>query len=173
MQSSATRAHTAYQRAEKQEQPEASTDPLQSDAYQAILYSSLPEPEKEPARLAQEILTMLVGGSATTAKVMTRTTYHLTSEPAMLARLREELKTIMPDPFVTPAMEQLEQLSYLVSLPISNFRHDLERDVRFLRSLQLQWGLSPLKIGRGLTIYRRPSSKNRYGLRQRCGRDCR
>ncbi len=136
MQSSATRAHIAYQMADKREELEASTDCLQSDAYQAILYSSLPEPEKEPARLAQEILTMLVGGSATTARVMTRITYHLISEPAILARLREELKTIVSDPFVTPALEKLEHLSYLVSLSISNFRHDLERYVRHLRSLQ-------------------------------------
>ena len=115
MQLSATRAHQAYQSTGKQEQLGASTKPLPSDAYQAILHSSLPEPEKEPPRLAQEILTLLVGGSATSSKVMTRITYHLTSEPATLTRLREELKTIMPDPLVTPTLEQLEQLPYLVS----------------------------------------------------------
>ena len=47
---------------------------------------------------------------------MTRITYHLTSEPAMLAQLRGELAMVMPDPYVTPPLEQLEQLPYLVSL---------------------------------------------------------
>ena len=123
MQSSATRAYTAHQNTEKDEQLSAITTPLQTDAYQAILNSSLPQPEKKPARLAQEILTLLVGGSATSSKIMTRITYHLTSEPAMLARLRDELTTIMPDPYVTPPLEQLEQLPYLVSFlyPFSTF----------------------------------------------------
>lgn len=116
MRASATRAYVAYKNSRKGEQLTA-TPPLQTDAYQAILNSSLPEPEKEPARLAQEILTLLVGGSATTARVMTRITYHLTSEPAMLAQLRDELTTAMSDPYVTPSLEQLEQLPYLVGIP--------------------------------------------------------
>ena len=116
MKSSATHAYMAYRNAQKQEQQVATTTTTtQTNAYQAILNSSLPEPEKEPARLAQEILTLLVGGSATTSRVMTRITYHLTAEPAMLARLRDELITVMPDPSVTPSLEQLEKLPYLAS----------------------------------------------------------
>lgn len=119
MQSSATYACKTYQTAKKQEQSAVTESPGQIDAYQAILNSSLPEPDKEPARLAQEILTLLLGGSATTAKVMTRIAYHLTSEPAMLACLRDDLMTVMPDPFVTPPLEQLERLPYLVAFLFS------------------------------------------------------
>ena len=119
MKSSATHEYMAYRNAQTQEQQAATTTttnpPRQTNAYQAILNSSLPEPEKEPARLAQEILTLLVGGSATSSRVMTRITYHLTSEPAMLARLCDELITVMPDPYTTPPLEQLEKLPYLVS----------------------------------------------------------
>ena len=114
MQSAAAREYVAYQQAEKPDHLSVET-PLQSNAYQAILNSTLPGPEKEPARLAQEILTLLVGGSATSARIMTRTTYHLCSEPALLARLREELKTVMPDPYAMPRLEQLETLPFLVS----------------------------------------------------------
>ena len=116
MKSSATHAYIAYRKAQKPEQQvkTTTTAPHQTNAYQAILNSSLPEPEKEPARLAQEILTLLVGGSATSSRVMTRITYHLTSEPAMLARLRDELITVMPDSNTTPPLEQLEKMPYLV-----------------------------------------------------------
>ena len=116
MRSSATRAYTTYQNARNKREIPADAAPLQTDAYQAILNSSLPESEKKPARLAQEILTLLVGGSATTARVMTRMTYHLASEPALLAKLRDELVMVMPDPYVTPPLEQLEKLPYLVGL---------------------------------------------------------
>lgn len=119
MRSSAIHAYKTYRTAEQQEQLAATETPHQTDAYQAILNSSLPEPDKEPARLAQEILTLLVGGSATTAKVMIRVAYHLTSEPAMLACLRDDLMTVMPDPFVTPPLEQLERLPYLVGFLFS------------------------------------------------------
>jgi cytochrome P450 len=115
MQASAAQAHVVHRNNEKHEQS-TSTDPIKHDAYQAILNSTLPPVEKKPNRLAQEILTLLVGGSATSSYVMTRMTFHLTSSPAILGRLREELKTIMPDPFVTPELEKLEQSKYLVSL---------------------------------------------------------
>ena len=122
MQRSATRACAN----KKEEQPVASKAQSENTAYQAILNSSLPAQEKEPARLAQEILTLLVGGSATSSKVMTRTTYHLASEQAMLARLREELITAMPDMNVTPPLEQLERLPYLVRFQVLSLSVDLK-----------------------------------------------
>ena len=118
MQLSAAHAHAAHHQMTKQAPSQADT-PLHSNAYRAILNSSLPDHEKEPARLAQEILTLLVGGSATSARVMTRTTYHLASEPALLRRLRDELETVMPDPSMTPPLEQLETLPFLVRFPPS------------------------------------------------------
>lgn len=118
MQRSATRACANR----REERPVASKTQSENTAYQAILNSSLPEQEKEPARLAQEILTLLMGGSATSSRVMTRITYHLASEQAMLARLREELITAMPDMNVTPPLEQLEKLPYLVRFQVLSSR---------------------------------------------------
>ena len=85
------------------------------NAYHAILSSSLAPSEKEPNRLSQEILTLFVGGSATTARVMTRVAYHVTADREVFLRLRKELEEAMPDPFTTPELEELERLQYLVS----------------------------------------------------------
>ena len=86
------------------------------DAYQAILGSSLPEPEKKPDRVAQEVLTLLVGGSATAMRVMSRIMFHVNSSPYVLSRLKHELDAIMPTPNVHPELRVLEQQCYLVSI---------------------------------------------------------
>lgn len=85
------------------------------NAYQAILNSTLPEKEKEPDRVAQEVLTLLVGGSATTMRVMSRVLFHIVSTPHILGALRIELDTIMPVADSHPELELLEQQRYLVS----------------------------------------------------------
>ncbi|MCJ1289196.1 hypothetical protein MMC34_000728 [Xylographa carneopallida] len=86
------------------------------NAYHAILSSSLAPSEKEPNRLSQEILTLFVGGSATTARVMTRVAYHVTADREVFLRLRKELEEAMPDPFTTPELEELERLQYLTAV---------------------------------------------------------
>ena len=88
------------------------------DAYRAILSSNLPEPEKKPDRVAQEVLTLLVGGSATTMRVMSRIVFHINSTPHILSHLRSELDAIMPTLNVHPELEVLEQQRYLVSMKI-------------------------------------------------------
>ena len=85
------------------------------DAYRAILSSNLPEMEKEPDRVAQEVLTLLVGGSATTTRVMSRVLYHVVSTPHVLGHLRSELEAVMPVPDTYPELEVLEQQHYPVS----------------------------------------------------------
>lgn len=86
-----------------------------TNAYQAILNSTLPEKEKEPDRVAQELLTLLVGGSATTMRVMSRVLFHVVSTPHILDALRIELDTIIPVADSRPELELLEQQRYLVS----------------------------------------------------------
>ncbi len=89
--------------------------PVKPDVYQTIIASDLPPQEKEAGRIAQEVFTLIFAGSSSTARVLTRTTFHLASDPAIQNRLRQELKTIMADPSASPEMEQLEALPYLVS----------------------------------------------------------
>ena len=45
------------------------------DAYRARLSSTLPDVDKEPDRVAQEVLTLMIAGSATTMKVILRIVY--------------------------------------------------------------------------------------------------
>ncbi len=88
------------------------------DAYRAILSSTLPEFEKRPDRVAQEVLTLLVGGSATTMRVMSRIVFHVNSTPHVLSHLRSTLDAIMPVPTAHPELEVLQQQRYLVSSKI-------------------------------------------------------
>ena len=114
MQSSAVKAHKDFHRNGRQKGGPTSSE--KPSAYRAILESSLPPQEKEANRLSQEVVTLLIGGAATTARVMTRLTVFLTTDPAILRRLREELEQVMPDPPVVLELEDLEELPYLVSL---------------------------------------------------------
>ncbi|KAL9634071.1 MAG: hypothetical protein Q9204_003151 [Flavoplaca sp. TL-2023a] len=83
------------------------------DAYRAILSSTLPEIDKQPDRVAQEVLTLLVGGSATTMRVMLRIVYHVNSTPGVLSRLTKTLDAVMTTPTTDPELEVLEKQEYL------------------------------------------------------------
>lgn len=84
------------------------------DTYRAILGSTLPKLEKKPEHVATEILTLLVGGSATIIRVMSRIVFLVISTPQVLDHLKRELDAIMAAPNVHPALEVLEQQPYLV-----------------------------------------------------------
>lgn len=85
------------------------------DAYWAILTSNLPECDKEPDRVAQEVLTLLVGGAVTTERVMSRIIYHVSSSSYVLHELRKSLDAIMPLRTTHPELHVLEKQEYLVS----------------------------------------------------------
>ena len=111
------RAHAAVRHGAGGEQLTSALDTKSAtpNVYQAIIKSSLPPQEKVAHRIAQEVFTLVVAGSSSAARVMTRMTFHLASEPSILERLQQELRTLMIDRFVTPELEQLEALPYLVS----------------------------------------------------------
>ncbi len=116
---STARRYLSHHLAAKKNDHERQTDELSRpkvDAYQAILGSSLPEAEKRPDRVAQEVLTLLVGGSATAMRVMSRIVFHVNSSPYVLSRLKYELDAIMSAPNVHPELKVLEQQCYLVSI---------------------------------------------------------
>lgn len=87
-----------------------------TDAYWAILSSNLPERDKEPDRVAQEVLTLLVGGSATTMRVMNGIIYHVSASSHVLHELRKSLDAIMPLRTAYPELQVLEKQEYLVSI---------------------------------------------------------
>jgi cytochrome P450 len=69
-------------------------------------------------RLSDEGNILIGAGSETTAQVLAVLSYHLISNPSILAKLHKELETVMPDPNTPIRWQQLEQLPYLVSLLI-------------------------------------------------------
>ena len=93
------------------------------DAYWAILSSDLPQCDKEPDRVAQEVLTLLVGGSATTMRVMSRIIYHVTASSHVLHTLRKSLDAIMPLRSTHPELQNLEKQEYLVSFQMNPLWH--------------------------------------------------
>lgn len=74
--------------------------------------------EKTLERLSDEGNILIGAGSETTAQILAVLSYHLISNPGILAKLREELETVMPDLNTPIKWQQLERLPYLVSLLI-------------------------------------------------------
>ena len=115
--------HTAAEKpADASAEDSSHSSDAKVDAYRAILSSTLPDIDKQPDRVAQEVLTLLVGGSATTMRVMLRVVYHVNSTPGVLGRLTETLDAVMTTPTASPELEVLEKQEYLVS--VQQLTHD-------------------------------------------------
>ncbi|KAJ9502926.1 hypothetical protein H2202_002049 [Exophiala xenobiotica] len=84
--------------------------------FQALLDSDLPPEEKSADRLQDEGQTIVGAGSETTAKSLAVITFYLLDDKKKLARLREELKTVMPSPTSPVTLTTLEQLPYLTAV---------------------------------------------------------
>lgn len=75
----------------------------------------LPPEEKETHRVIQEAGAMVGAGGESTTQVLTAMAFALIASPEKLARLRDELRTLMPDAkSPVPPLRQLEKLPYLV-----------------------------------------------------------
>ena len=66
--------------------------------------------------MAYEVLTRLIGGSATKIRIVSRNVFHVNSTPRVLSHLRSELNAVMPAPNVPSELEALEQQSYPVNI---------------------------------------------------------
>ncbi|KAK6207679.1 cytochrome P450 [Colletotrichum tabaci] len=87
-----------------------------SNLMDTILASELPRGEKTADRIAQEGFTILTASGDTLGRVMTTAIYHLHCNPEYLARLREELKEMMPDPDVDVPLTKIESLPWLTAV---------------------------------------------------------
>lgn len=76
----------------------------------------LPPQEKTLARLGEECSILLIAGSETPAKAPAIIFFHLMTSPLKLQRLRDELRTIMPDSVELPSQAKLEKLPYLSAI---------------------------------------------------------
>lgn len=88
-----------------------------STLFEVIDDSKLPEEDKSAPRLVDEAVGIIVAGSETTAKILTRTAYELMSNPSVLMQAREELAHAALQ-LQVPQLElvDLEKLPYLVSI---------------------------------------------------------
>jgi cytochrome P450 len=81
--------------------------------FHEMLRGDIPEAEKETRRLTDEAMVLVIAGSDTTASTLAAITYHMLSDPKALARLRTELKGVMPEPDTFPDPAALDGLPYL------------------------------------------------------------
>ncbi|KAK5703285.1 hypothetical protein LTR97_004234 [Elasticomyces elasticus] len=92
--------------------------------FRAILDSKLPEEDKNYHRIAHEGLEVLLAGSPTTSRVMSRAVFHINDDAAIKARLQEELRRIMPDAGVVPDVDTLKSSFYLNAVIKESVRID-------------------------------------------------
>jgi cytochrome P450 len=81
-----------------------------------LLASDLPESEKASLRLAEEAVLLVGAGTHTTSWVLTVVSFHLLSQPALLRRLKSELKTAIPNPGNKASLTELEKLPFLTAV---------------------------------------------------------
>jgi cytochrome P450 len=94
----------------------ASTEvPERPTIFHGLLSSTLPDSEKDSARLAEEANVLLSAGTDSSANTLSAITFHLLSNPPILRKLREELEKAIPDKDDRqfPSFNQVEQLPYL------------------------------------------------------------
>ncbi|KAI0132579.1 cytochrome P450 [Xylariales sp. AK1849] len=84
--------------------------------FHEMLRSDIPHSEKETKRLGEEAMVILIAGSETTASTLAAIMYHLLADRQLLARLKAELQTVMPDPNELPVASKLESLPFLNAL---------------------------------------------------------
>lgn len=90
--------------------------------FQAILNSSLPTPEKQAERIAQEGYSFIIAGSETTSHVISNATFYILANPSILHRLKNEINTSLSPNTTHPAIQQLEQLPYLSAIVKESLR---------------------------------------------------
>lgn len=73
----------------------------------------LPEEEKREERLSDEAQVLMMAGTITTSLVFEVATFWLIRRPDVLRRLKQELRSAIPDPAEVVTLAQLEQLTYL------------------------------------------------------------
>jgi cytochrome P450 len=74
--------------------------------------------ERTLARVTDEAKFLLVAGTDAPSQVMALTMYHILNNSHIYARLKEELDTALPNAEENASWEQLERLTFLVSIPL-------------------------------------------------------
>lgn len=89
---------------------------VKGNLFTTILSSTLPPEEKDYKRMAQEGFSVLTASGDTIARTITTTLYHLLSNPPYLAKLRQELISVIPNPTTDVDLDKLENLPYFTAV---------------------------------------------------------
>jgi cytochrome P450 len=81
--------------------------------FEVLLDSSLPPTELTQTRLQHESVSIVGAGFDTTREILAIITYHVLANPDITRKLRDELRSAIPDPKQIPSWAQLQQLPYL------------------------------------------------------------
>ncbi|RDW75998.1 cytochrome P450-1 [Coleophoma crateriformis] len=90
--------------------------------FDEILDSNLSDFEKRPERLMEDAQNIAIAGTETTAWTLSVITFHLLRNPAILQKVKEELRDAIPDPDVPQSIKMMEQLPYLTAVITEGLR---------------------------------------------------
>ncbi|KAL7936142.1 cytochrome P450 [Trichoderma chlorosporum] len=90
--------------------------------FASLFQSNLPDEEKSIARFAGETSALFGGGTETTSWTLAVITYHLLTQPEILKKLTNELRSVVDDPKSLPSWSTLEQLPYLNAVATEGLR---------------------------------------------------
>ncbi|CAH2034782.1 unnamed protein product [Thlaspi arvense] len=101
-------------------------------------------------QLRDDLMTMLIAGHETSAAVLTWTFYLLTTEPSVVAKLQQEVDSVIGDRF--PTIEDMKKLKYTTRVMNESLRLYPQPPVLIRRSLENDT-LGPYPIKRGEDIF--------------------
>ncbi|KAJ0233127.1 Protein LUTEIN DEFICIENT 5 [Hirschfeldia incana] len=101
-------------------------------------------------QLRDDLMTMLIAGHETSAAVLTWTFYLLTTNPNVVAKLQEEVDSVIGDRF--PTLEDMKKLKYTTRVMNESLRLYPQPPVLIRRSLENDT-LGPYPIKRGEDIF--------------------
>jgi len=90
--------------------------------YEVLSNDEVRPQEKDTDYLQDEAQTIIGAGTATTGHILALLTFYINDNPKILARLQEELGTIMSDENPSPKWQRLEQLPYLTAVITEGMR---------------------------------------------------
>ncbi|KAI8950131.1 cytochrome P450 family protein [Xylaria longipes] len=115
------------------------TNPDETKEHPTVLREIIADPDLGPSektvkRLMFEAKIIMIAGTGTVAWTLATAMFYLTTYPDMLARLRAEILTVMPDPRQPVKYQELEQLPYFNAVLREALRLGLAGTLRSARA---------------------------------------
>ncbi|KAI1769313.1 cytochrome P450 [Hypoxylon sp. FL1150] len=112
---------------------EKSDDGVHRTIFDALKDPSVPSQERSAKRLEDEGMIVLIAGTETTARALSMGSYYIYQDKAILQRLRDEIRTVMPTPTSEAPWSELEQLPYMNAVINESLRISLGPTFRSTR----------------------------------------